>query len=336
MKLFPSLGVAAILALTVCLEAAAQPVKLGASTYFLSPKGSDPVMPAAAHRTDAMQKTAAQTNQWYSALIFNPKPEVLFVQPLTVKATAFGFEMALPSKEVKPTERRDVEIHYPHTDPLVISPVAFEPGPAKLAKASDWSIDISMARGADDMLVTVAHGSPYASFQFTRGDARVRLPAGAERMDASADARVLALRIKGKSYALFGPTGVKWEQVSATEWTARLPAGKGYLSAAALPDDKPATLALFSRHAYAFIQDTRADWRFDAQASQVETTFKASTRAMEGEDNGPLLGLYPHHWFKNASVEGKLGPAYDSIRGKIHLLASAQFKTTTSYTGFVP
>jgi endoglucanase Acf2 len=129
---------------------------------------------------------------------------------------------------------------------------------------------------------------------------------------------------------------VKWEQVSATDWTARLPAGKGYLSAAALPDDKPATLALFTRHAYAFIQDTRADWRFDAQASQVETTFKASTRAMEGEDNGPLLGLYPHHWFKNASVEGKLGPAYDSIRGKIHLLASAQFKTTTSYTGFVP
>lgn len=336
MKLFSSFGIAALVTLSAISHADAQPVKQGAGAYYLSPKGGDAVMPAATQRTDALQKTAAQTNQWYSALIFNPKPEVLFVQPLTVKATAQGFEMALPSKEVKPTERRDVEIHYPHTNSVVISPVAFEPGPAKLAKASDWSIDISMARGADDMLTTVAHGSPYAYFQLTRGDARVRLPVAAERLDTGADARMLALKVKGKSYAFFGPTGARWEQASPMEWIARLPSGKGYLSAAALPDDQPATLALFTRHAYAFIQDTRADWRFDAQASMVETTFKATTRAMEGEDNGPLLGLYPHHWYKNASVEGKLGSAYDSIRGKIHLLASSQFKTTASYTGFVP
>ncbi len=336
MNQFSSFGIAALMALSVISPAGAQPVKQGAGTYYLSPKGGDAVMPAATQRTDALQKTAAQTNQWYSALIFNPKPEVLFVQPLTVKATLQGLELALPSKEVKPTERRDVEIHYPHTDPVVISPTAFAPGPAKLAKASDWSIDISMAKGVDDMLITVAHGSPYAYFQLTRGDARVSLPVLAERVDTGADARVLALKIKGKSYAFFGPAGVKWEQASPMEWIARLPAGKGYLSAAALPDDKPATLALFTRHAYAFIQDTRADWRFDAQASVVETTFKATTRVMEGEDNGPLMGLYPHHWFKNASVEGKLGPAFDSIRGKIYLLASSQFKTTASYTGFVP
>jgi endoglucanase Acf2 len=336
MNLFSSFGIAGLVALSAISHAGAQPVKQGAGTYYLSPKGGDAVMPAATQRTDALQKTAAQTNQWYSALIFNPKPEVLFVQPLTVKATLQGFEMALPSKEVKPTERRDVEIHYPHTDPVVISPVAFAPGPAKLAKASDWSIDISMARGVDDMLITVAHGSPYAYFQLTRGDARVRLPVLAERVDTGADARVLALKVKGKSYAFFGPTGVKWEQASSLEWIARLPAGKGYLSAAALPDDKPTTLALFTRHAYAFIQDTRADWRVDAQTSVVETTFKSTTRVMEGEDNGPLMGLYPHHWFKNASVEGKLGPAFDSIRGKIHLLASSQFKTTASYSGFVP
>ncbi len=336
MKQLSHLGILAMIGLVACINVSAQPVKLGAGTYFLTPKGSDPAMPAAVNRTDALQKTAAQTNQWYSALLFNPKPEVLFVQPLTVKATKAGFEIALPSKEVKPTERRDVEIHYPHTDPVVISPTAFELGTAKLAKASDWSIDISMSRGADDMLVTVAHGSPFASFQITRGDARVNLPAVAERIDNPLDARVLALRVKGKTYAFFGPTGVKWEQASSTQWLARLPAGKGYLSAAALPDERPATVALFTRHAYAFIQDTRADWKFDAQASQVETTFKASTRAMEGEDNGPLLGLYPHHWFKNASLAGKLGPAFDTIRGKIHLLASAQFKTVTTYNGFVP
>jgi hypothetical protein len=101
---------------------------------------------------------------------------------------------------------------------------------------------------------------------------------------------------------------VRWEQVSATEWIARLPADKRYLSAAVLPDDKPETLALLTRHAYAFIEDTRVDWRYDVAASQVETTFSATTRVMEGPDNGPLLGLYPHHWFDNPSVAGKLGP----------------------------
>ena len=57
---------------------------------------------------------------------------------------------------------------------------------------------------------------------------------------------------------------------------------------------------------------------------------------MEGADNGPLYGLYPHHWFNNASVDGKLGPAYDTVRGKVRLLAAPQFKTTHPYVGFVP
>ena len=57
---------------------------------------------------------------------------------------------------------------------------------------------------------------------------------------------------------------------------------------------------------------------------------------MEGADNGPLIGLLPHQWFNNASVAGKLGAAYDSVRGQIKLLAASQFKTQYRYQGFVP
>ncbi len=336
MKFIQACSAAVLLTCTVLHGALAQPVKMGAGTYFLAPKGSDRVVPTAVYRTESLSKTAAQTAQWYSTLIYNPTPEAIFVQPITVRPTAAGFELALPSKVVVPTERRDTEIRYPHTDALLLSPTAFEPGQSRLAKASDWSIDISLGRGADDMRVTVAHGSPYAYLQLSRGDLRARLPAAAERIHADADPRVLALRLKGKTYALFGPTGVRWEPVSATEWIGRLPPGKGYVAAAALPDDKAPTLALFTRHAYSFIQDTHVDWRFDKVSSQIETTFKASTRTMEGEDNGPLLGLYPHQWFNNASVQNKLGPEYDTVRGKIKLLAAQQFTTTSTYTGFVP
>jgi endoglucanase Acf2 len=218
----------------------------------------------------------------------------------------------------------------------VFSPMAFQPGPAKLAKASDWVIDISMAKGADQMLVTVAHGSPYASFQLSRGDVRLKLPAAGQRFDDGSDARMLALRVKGKPYAVFGPTGVRWEKVSDEEWIGRMPAGSGYFSAAALTDDKPETLKLFSRHAYAFLTDSRAEWKYDPATSKVQTTFNVKTRVMEGADNGPLISLYPHQWFNNPSLDGKLGASYDTLRGKMRLLAGPEFKTERIYQGFVP
>ncbi len=314
----------------------AQPVTLGAGTYYLAPKAGDKPPPQALGRTPAMMAQAAPTNQWYSALIFNPKPEAIFAHPLSVLAAPTGFEMALTTKLIVPTERRDVEVHYPHRDPLIFSPVAFEPEPAKLAKLSDWAIDISMARGADELRATVSHASPYVYFRLSRGDVRLRLPAPAERLDAGTDTRVLGLSVKGNTYAVFGPTGVRWEQVSPTEWIGRLPVGSGYFSAATLPDGKPQTLQLFSRHAYAFVQDTRTAWRVDQATSKVHTTYKVSTQVMEGADNGPLMGLYPHQWFNNASVADKLGAAYDTIRGKIRLLAAAEFKTELTYQGFVP
>lgn len=318
------------------LCASAQPVKLGAGTYYATPKSGDRTIPKAALRTDALLPTAAQSAQWYSTVLYNPKPEALFVQPITVRPTAQGLEFVYPSKEVVPTERRDTVIQYPHRKPLLISPVAFEVGQSKIAKVGDWSVDISMARGADDMVATVAHGSPFAQVQISRGDVRLRLPSAGERFDSGSDARTLALRVGGKAYALFGPTGGSWEQVSPTEWIGRLPAGKGYVATAALPDDKADTVAQFGRHAYAFIQGTRVDWTYDAAGSQVQTTFSASTKTMEGPDNGPLLGLYPHQWFNNASVQPRLGAAYDTIRGQVKLLAASQFTTTATYQGFVP
>jgi endoglucanase Acf2 len=337
MRFIQSCQLALVLAFgAVTTLAIAQPVKLGAATYYLSPRGKDKPPPAAPYRTEAMQKQAAPTNQWYSSLVFNAQPEALFAHPNTYKTTASGFEMALATKQVVPTVRRDVEIHYTHREPLVFSPVAFAAGPAKLAKVSDWAVDIAMDQGVDQMLVTIAHASPYAYFKLSRGDVRVKLPVAGERYAQDADPRALALRINNKSYAVFGPTGVRWEQVSPTEWIGRLPQGKGYFAAASLPDDSAASVALMARHAYAFVQDSQASWRYDEAASKVETTFTVKTQVMEGPDNGPLIGLYPHQWFNNPQVEGKLGASYDSIRGKIRLLAASQFKTERTFHGIVP
>ena len=78
----------ALTALCCSGVAQAQPVKLGAGTYFLSPQSGDPAMPRAPWRTEAMLKQAAPTSQWYSSLIFNEKPDAIFVQPITTSSTA--------------------------------------------------------------------------------------------------------------------------------------------------------------------------------------------------------------------------------------------------------
>ena len=320
----------------VCAGVSAQPVKLGSGAYFATPKSGDRAVPVAGLRTPALAGTPAQTSQWYSTVIYNAKPEAIFVQPLTVKPTAAGLEIALPMKEVRPTERRDVEIRYPHRNPLLIAPTAFQPGQSKLASRGDWSVGISMASGTDEMTVSVAHGVPYAFVKISRGDALTRLPAGASASVNPADSRVLVVNAGGVHYAVFGPTGGDWKQSAPGDWVLHLPEGKGYLSAAALPDQSADSLALLARHAYAFVEDTRVDWKYDAVTSKVETTFTATTKAMEGASSGALLGLYPHQWFNNPLVESRLGVVYDTVRGKIRLLESDSFKTAATYTGFVP
>ncbi len=310
-------------------------LKFGAGAVSLKPRGPDAAVPRAPFRTEAMLQRAAPTNQWYSSLIFSTTPENIYAQPLSFRPTPAGLEMALPRKAVVPTERKDVEILYAHQDALTISPAAFEPGRALLAGSSDWAVDIAMGRAADRFDATIAHGSPYAWFRVSRGDLRVRLPAAGERL-ASSDPRMLVLRVKGTAYALFGPTGVEWQAASPTEWIAKLPAGKGYLAAAGLPDESAATQALLLKHAYAAVTDTRVDWQVNRANGQVQTSFTATTQPLEGTETTPLLGLYPHHWWGNASVEGRLGPAYDTVRGKLRLLAASSFRTTTRYTGFVP
>jgi len=333
-KLMPLLAACLMWAAPTALVQA-QTLKAGAGGLAQATRGGDVSPPPVMPRGAALASRAVPTNQWYSALLFSAQPEVLYAQPLTVKASTAGLEVALPTRQVIPTERRDVEIAYPHRDPITIAPTAFAPGQVRLEQASDWAIDIALAQGPDQLLATVAHGSPYVHAQVSRGDLTIQLPAAGTRLPSD-DPRTLLIETKGQRWALFGPSGVQWQATSPTEWRAQLPAGKGYLAAAPLPDAQPATLALLQRHAYARLQDTRASWQVQAATSQVSTTFHTTVQHLEGPDVGPLLALYPHHWFDNPAVANKLGPSYDTVRGPLRLLAASSFTMARPYHGFVP
>ena len=206
------------------LQAQSQNINIGAGSYVLNPKGQDPRPPAAPFRTPDLLTKAAPTNQWYSTLIFHDKPEAIFAHPLSVKPTESGIEVALPKQEVVPTERQDVEIHYAHKNPLRVSSSSLTLGKAKLARTSDWSIDISQSQGQDQLLATVTHGSPYVYFQVNRGNLRIDLPAEGKKIDSlsgqalALKAHHLVLEVNGQFFALFGPTGAKWEALNNRSW----------------------------------------------------------------------------------------------------------------------
>lgn len=313
-------------------------LRLGAAAVTLAPRGSDAAPPPAPWRTPAMQGRAAPTNQWFSTLVFNAEPEPIYALPLTLRPTRDGLEVALPQRQVVPTERRDVEIHHSHSEPVRIRPVAFAPWPARLAGQGDFSVEMALGDAPAVMQATTAHGSPYVWLQWPQGELSVQLPASAQRLPAPADdPRVLVLRSAGRDLVLAGPSGVVWRQHSEREWRALPAAGQpAHLAVSFAPDAQPSTLALLVRHAYARISDSRVSWRYERERSEVATRHQVSTQLLEGTDHGPLLGLYPHHWHQNSTVADRLGPAYDTVRGPVRLLAASQFDTLRPYHGFVP
>jgi endoglucanase Acf2 len=314
----------------------AQTVSLGQGAYAAAPLGRDKPMPRAPHRVAALLGTAAQTNQWYSTLLFNDKPEPIYAQPLSVRPTRQGLEIALPRKQVVPTVRQDTEIHYPHQSPLVVSPTEVAVGQSKLAKTGDWSIEIEMGEEAGGFSAAVARGWPYVHLEVAKGDLKLQWPSAATVRSRSADGKALVLESGGTVYGLYGPSGVRWQEVSPSAWVAQMPQGKGRLAVAALPNGDAAMLDLFAKHAYAKLTDTRVAWQYDEARARVTTRLSASTRTWEGPDHGPLLALYPHHWHNNARVTPLNVPPFDTVRGALRLLAASSFEVENPYHGFVP
>ena len=309
-------------------------IESGKARLWLHPKTGDRAAPAAKGREGVMLNRAAPTNQWYSSLMFSDEPQPLYAQPLTGRATAQGFEMALPRKQVVPTERKDNEIHYPHRAAITVKPADFALSAARLSNASDWAIDIALGQGHKRFELTMAHGSPYVWGHNAQGD--LLLAASGSRRIDHPDQRLLLLEVDGQRYVALAPTGAVWEPGSEGTWRARMPANAHHFVLSATPDNSEASLALLLRHAFVRYANTAVSWRFDNAEQVVHSRYTVSPQVLEGQEQQALLALYPHHWHNNPAVQGRLGPAYDTVRGPLKLLAGTDFSTTLRHKGFVP
>jgi endoglucanase Acf2 len=319
-------------------------VGLGLGAYYTEAQealGPDERPPVAEYRSGQALGQAAPTNQWYSSVMFERWSHPIHAHPMTYRAGPDGFELGLPTKRLIVEDGgAKREMRYAHEPAVVIAPLGFKPSDARLARFSDWLAEISLAAGAGDSLTaTVLHGSPFSYYDCTRGDVRFRLAATprvrADPRDPARDPRVAAFAVDGHDYAIFAPSGARWDWSRPSELVLHLPAGARYFSVAGLPDASAATLRDFLARAYAFPTDTRVAWAYDERTGTVRTTFTVRTVAREGRNLTTFMGLYPHQW-SSARPAQPSRYRFESVRGPIRLIAANRFAIERRYHGFVP
>lgn len=315
-------------------------VALGLGAYYTAPKsGSDPSPPSNLYLSDQALDKAVPTNQWYSSVVFEQWSRVIHAHPMTYRATAQGFEVGLPNRNVA-TNNGSRDVTYPHRPALVVSPLGFAPKDARLAGFSDWMATISMASDQiHELKVSVLHGSPFSYYECSNGDVSFKLSDSPQVIAnptlTAHDGRVAAFTIAGHSYAIFAPTGSSWDWSDPNNLKLSLPAHSRYFSVAGLPDGTQPTLQQFLAVAYAFPTSTKVEWQYDIQTSKVKSLFTVQTVAKEGNNQSTFMGLYPHHWSNLTAVQSAKY-SYDSVRGQIRLIAGNQFSLDHTYQGFVP
>lgn len=153
---------------------------------------------------------------------------------------------------------------------------------------------------------------------------------------------VLGVTVNQTHYGIFAPTGANWTEDgellsanSADQIESNL-AGKDYLSVAVLPDASEKTLQFFQQYAFAFLTQTKLDYRYDEKAARVLTTFSATTDPKEGTNLETIFALYRHQHLNVETQDSFSDFEYASPRGIMKVVAGSEFATATPFTGVLP
>ena len=299
--------------------------------------GGMPQTPDPTYETKEMRAQATPTNQWYSSVIFTHWSEPIHAHPATYKAGPDGFEVGYPVETPTPEDHASrIDIVFPHRAALTLSSVNFTPEDARLAGHGDFSATISMGdKSGNALLATVVHGSPFSYYTLTTGDLKVHLAKGSVSCGAQNDDQILCVHVLNRDFAVFVPADSHWVSRETENPVLQFGASGRFFSVAVLPDNKPETIAVFRKHAYAFIVNTNVDWHYDQALSRVKTIFTAQVESKAEGQDVPILGLYPH---QARATDADLSHAfnYQSVRGPIRAISSAHFSMTNTYHGILP
>jgi len=330
-RLLLPLGAATALLATA---ASGEAVRVGLGSYAtrLPPGAKEP--PATIYRTDAAAGKMP-TNDWWSSLAWMPYSERHYPHPLAVQAGKGGLRIYYPGTAI--TANQAAVFGFMPAggeDDFVLGHSAAAEFPdARVDGFSDWFVRVRFAEGRSALTVSYGHGSPFVYALYEGGTPRLSFARPPEVWSGSEKDPVLGIRVNGKPYGLFGPTGSTWTGLGS-KTLVNHSAARPHFSIALLPEKSEKALALFRRYAYSHVTDTRVAWRYEPRTSTVATTFTFSTTAREGDAAGTLFALYPHQW-RNSPTK-LLDYAYDSVRGTMKLGEGASFATRMTFSGVLP
>ncbi|MGE5588372.1 MAG: glycosyl hydrolase [Clostridia bacterium] len=327
-------GIAASVAAANGATADGTTVKIGRGSYTTALPTGQYGPPVEVFKTENLQG-AVPTNKWWSSVLWTKYSHAMYPHPLTAKCTPTGLELGYPNKTIEYELDGDIDVLMEHRADLEIQGEGFEPVDARADRYSDWAVDIKMADGDRSIVVTLAHGSPFAFFIFNGVKPAVSFSSTPEVWYGAADKQYLGVTVNGNAYGLFAPKGSTWSGLGSRTITCDLGGGADYFSVAVLPDSTEETLTYYAEHAYAFLTDTRVSWTYDQVRSEVTTTFTVSTTTKEGDNTHTLVALYPHQWRNNASLR-LLPMTYRSIRGTMKVIEGNSFTTRYTFNGVLP
>lgn len=301
--------------------------------------------------TDNYKETVGTvpTNDWASSVVFDKYSESLYAHPLAYRAASNGMQMASPAVtsgtsyvDGEPTVESLLE---DNTVELVIGGNNFSAKDAKVDKTTDWTYDILMENNAStsSIMATIGKGTPYAYYNFKNVEPTISLGAGGTDLAIyknSTSSNILGVSLKNKKdgkthyYLISAPSGTTWVNAGG-KLTAKMPAGKNYMSVAILPDGSDNAFELYKKYAFNFITDTKVEWKYLSNSSKVVTKYNVVTKNMETGTNGgdTIIALYPHQWrYANSKFTGY---TYDTIRGTMKTVVGTSYSTTMQYNGIL-
>ena len=308
-------------------------VPVGAGGYLSSLPAGARGPQAEVFRTDSL-RGPVPTNDWWSSLAWMKFSERQYAHPLAVMAEPAGLRVYYPGNSITANRSAIFGFMPEKGADFVLGHSAVAAfADARVERFSDWFVTARFGAAGKGMSVSYGHGSPYVYAVYDGGEPMVTFTKPTKVWSGDAKSPVLGVTIDGRQYGLFAPTGSTWAGLGTAVLAART-GGKAYFSVAVLPDDTPATLALFASHAHAHVTDTRVEWAFDEKASTVKTTFRFTLKAFEGADDATLFALYPHQW-RNSSCP-LTGHVYRSVRGVMKLAEGKSFETVMRFPGVLP
>lgn len=308
-------------------------VRMGAGSF------STRVPPGARSPQSKIYRTAElrgpmPTSDWWSSLAWLPFSEPMYAHPLVLKAQPDGLRVWHPSKITANKVGLFGVMPAGEMADLVLAHSQAKSFPdARVAGFSDWFVTTAFDSGSNGMKVSFGHGSPFVFATYHGGEPVIKFGRAPKIWFGTNDSAVLGVTVGLQHYGLFGPSGSRWAGLDTPSWTNHT-GDKPYFSVAALPDNKPATLERFRRHAYAHVTDTKVTWSYDSQEATITTRFELSTKAMEGAESGTIFALYPHQWrHTDATLSGI---SYASVRGPMKVAEGNRFVTRMKFPGILP